>query len=107
MARRREIAPLNVKNMSYLRALIDVKGIITKLDRHIKGLSEMSQTQIAAAKLLLGKAMPDLVGMQLQSQHTETVRYVEVPRKAESVEAWMSDHADRLIDITPASDKVN
>jgi hypothetical protein len=67
----------------------------------------MSQTQIAAAKLLLGKAMPDLVGMQLQSQHTETVRYVEVPRKAESVEAWMSDHADRLIDITPASDKVN
>jgi hypothetical protein len=34
------------------------------------------------------------------------VRYVEIPRKSESVEAWVRDNAD-LTDLEPASDKAN
>jgi hypothetical protein len=42
-----------------------------------------------------------------QGDVEEPVRYVEVPRKAESAEAWLQQQTPALANAEPAKDKVN
>lgn len=51
------------------RARIQATRIIDKLQRHIDGEVEMQPTQINAARILLGKCVPDVK----QTEHTGEV----------------------------------
>lgn len=46
---------------------IKAASIVGKLQDHIDGTADMSQTQIAAAKILLGKVAPDLNKTDVQA----------------------------------------
>lgn len=48
------------------RDKISVGVIVQRLDAHIKGTVKMSPTQINAARILLGKTIPDLA----RTEHT-------------------------------------
>jgi hypothetical protein len=47
------------------REKIQVGGIMQRLIGHVKGEIELSSTQIAAAKILLSKTVPDLQSVEV------------------------------------------
>lgn len=47
-----------------VRAKIGASQIVNRLQNHIDGKVELSATQIAAAKILLGKSLPDLSSIE-------------------------------------------
>lgn len=55
MARR-----LNARNDEETRARIQASQLINRLQRHVDGEVEMTQTQIRAAEILLNKSLPNL-----------------------------------------------
>lgn len=56
---------------------------MSRLEKHGDGQIEMTQSQIAAAKLYLSKTLPDLSSMTLQGDadkpinHSVTVKYAD------------------------------
>ena len=51
-------ARLNRRQTESTLAKIQVGNVITKLQKHLNGEQELSQTQIAAARLLLDRTLP-------------------------------------------------
>lgn len=58
------------------RAKIQTAQIINRLQAHINGEIELSATQVSAAKVLLGKTLPDLGAVE----HTGTVEQTYIAR---------------------------
>jgi hypothetical protein len=54
-----------VEKMEAWRKSFDTTLLIKKLNGHVLGNETLSQTQIAAAKILLAKTIPDLKQMEL------------------------------------------
>jgi hypothetical protein len=61
-------APIKTVKSAEVRARIQVAKILYVLDEHVHGKRHMTTTQIAAAKILLDKALPDLHTTTLQSE---------------------------------------
>lgn len=53
-----------VKHQDIVRERIQVSAIVTRLQKHVAGKLEMSQTQIRAAEILLKKKLPDLASIE-------------------------------------------
>lgn len=47
-----------------IRARIQVGNIISRLQKHVDGVEDMSETRIKAAQILLRKALPDLAAIE-------------------------------------------
>ena len=56
---------MRVRHQDDVRAKIQSSMIIGYLAKHVSGEREMSATQIAAAKILLGKSIPDLQSVEM------------------------------------------
>lgn len=71
------------------RAKIQAAQIINRLHKCIMGELELSSQQVSAAKILLGKVIPDLSAVE---QTTEvTVRnVVEMPAPVKTTDEWQS-----------------
>ena len=52
-----------------VRAKIQASQLINRLTDHAFGKVELTQTQVNAIKILLGKSVPDLQAIQLDAQH--------------------------------------
>lgn len=57
---------------------IRVTHIMNRLLGHVDGEVEMSTTQIAAAKIILGKLVPDLSASKNEMEHSGTVALKEI-----------------------------
>jgi hypothetical protein len=53
-------ARLTTRQATLVRDRIKTTLILKRLEDHVDGKNEMSATQIQAARILLGKAIPDL-----------------------------------------------
>lgn len=60
------------------REKIQVGPILTKLQDHIQEKCELSSTQIAAAKILLGKVMPDVKQVEHTGKDGEALPAIQV-----------------------------
>lgn len=58
-------ARLRKTHQEDVRTKIQASQIINRLQKHIVGDIEMSASQVNAAKILLGKSLPDLSSVQL------------------------------------------
>lgn len=58
-------AKSRIEKQELWRSSFDTTVLIKRLNNHALGLSEMTQTQIAAAKILLGKTIPDLKAVEV------------------------------------------
>jgi hypothetical protein len=96
-------AALRAKFIPFDRNKIQVSQIVRRLYDHVQGKCQLSQTQIQAAKLLLGKALPDLVNIAHSGAVEQNIRYVEVPHKAPDALTWLEQQG-KLIDVTPLPD---
>jgi hypothetical protein len=54
-----------VEKMEAWRKSFDTTLLIKKLNGHVLGTAELSATQIAAAKILLAKTVPDLKAVEV------------------------------------------
>jgi hypothetical protein len=74
-----------------VKAKIQASQLINRLQRHALGEIEMTTTQIASAKILLDKSVPNLSSSEIKSE--TTVRYVaRIPNKATTSEEWQQEH---------------
>lgn len=64
---------LSPKVQAETRAKIDTTTIVNKLMQHVKGDNKMESTQIQAAKILLGKTLPDLQSIELSGDEDNPV----------------------------------
>jgi len=55
----------NLRHPDIVRQRIQTSQLINRLNNHVHGKCEMSQTQIRAAEILLKKALPDLQSTEL------------------------------------------
>lgn len=70
---------------------IRVGEILSRLVRHFEGKCEMSATQIAAAKLVLSKVVPDLRAVD-QILDARTPHYVINAQPELTIEEWQENH---------------
>ena len=77
------------------REKIQVSHIIRRLSKHVEGEVEMTTSQISAAKILLGKVLPDLQATQLTGEMT-TNYVARMPTKSESAEEWQQMYSPTL-----------
>lgn len=69
--------------------------LIKSLTEHVKGIREMTATQVSAGLGLLRKTMPDLAATEQKSEITH--RYVaRVPNAQPEMNEWQRQHADAL-----------
>lgn len=57
---------INLNHMPDVRAKIQSSQLINRLQGHANGTVELSPTQVNAAKILLGKTVPDLSSVTLE-----------------------------------------
>jgi hypothetical protein len=76
-------ARLRPKHQDEVRAKIQASQLINRLSNHALGKSEMSQTQIKAAEILLKKSMPDLSATELSTDPDKPLKGVLVWGKPE------------------------
>jgi hypothetical protein len=90
------------------RARIKVGNIITVLQKHIDGEHDMSSTQIAAAKILLDKALPNLTSVDVKSEETRPY-VIRAPSPESNVTDWLNRYGPKTIEHepTPPKDKAN
>jgi len=82
------------------RARIKVSNIITVLQKHIDGVHEMTATQIAAAKILLDKALPNLTSVENKSDITK-VYVLRAPPPERDGQTWLQKYGPKTIDHDP------
>ena len=63
-----------------IRAKIQASQLINRLTDHALGKIDLSNTQVSAIKILLGKSVPDLQSIQLEGagdngEHLHEVKY--------------------------------
>ena len=69
-----------------LRERIDASKIVTKLQNCVQGQEEMSSQQVAAARLLLNKVLPDAVQPTENPNDIKDVKHIPTWKLLESVE---------------------
>lgn len=72
---------LRPRRQDEVRAQIQAKQIINRLQGHVDGKVELSATQVQAAKILLSKTLPDLSATELSGNVEQPVYVVQVPAK--------------------------
>ena len=60
--------PLSQPKLEEMRRRIQATKLLKRLEDHVLNGDEMSQSQIAAARILLGKTIPDLQSVELTGQ---------------------------------------
>jgi len=96
-----------IKHDEDTRAKIKVGNIITVLQKHIDGVHEMTSTQIAAAKILLDKALPNLTSVDVKTDETKTY-VLRAPEPAENATDWLNRYGPKVIEHgKPPKDKAN
>lgn len=68
------------------REKIRITQIVNRLQGHVEGKVDMSSTQIAAAKILLGKTMPDLSAADITNHEADERSYEDI--RAEMVKEY-------------------
>lgn len=63
------------------KRLIQASQLLNRLYSHANGEVEMSQSQVNAAKVVIGKAIPDLKAMELTGQDGGPVQFSAIVRK--------------------------
>jgi hypothetical protein len=58
------------------KRLIQASQLINRLIQHAKGEIEMTQSQVNAAKIVIGKSIPDLKAMELSSDPERPIKTV-------------------------------
>jgi len=76
---------VKIRHDEETRAKIKVSQLLNRLQDHVFGVAEMTQTQIRAAEICLKKAIPDLT--YTESKSDITYHYAEVPKTADE-EEW-------------------
>jgi hypothetical protein len=69
--------------------------------------SDDDRVAMMAAQAILDRGYGKPVQQVDANINEGSVRYVEVPRKAESAEAWLQQQVPALANAEPAKDKVN
>lgn len=80
---------LNPQHDERTRAKIQTSQIINRLHEFVFGNVEMSSEQVQAAKILLGKTLPDLKQIEHSGETTHNV----VSEKPISAEEWAAKHS--------------
>ena len=70
-----------IEKMEAWRKSFDTTLLIKKLNGHALGQGEMTQTQIAAAKILLAKTVPDLKQVELRGDPDNPIQVVTEVRR--------------------------
>jgi hypothetical protein len=60
--------PMGRLHQEDVRAKIQASQLVNRLTDHVLGRTEMSPTQVQAAKILLGKTLPDLSAVELAGE---------------------------------------
>ena len=81
---------LNPQHDERTRAKIQTSQIINRLNDFVFDKVEMSSDQIAAARILLAKTLPDMK----QIEHTGETTHRIVSEEPMSAEDWTAQHAD-------------
>jgi hypothetical protein len=82
------------------RAKIQAAQIINRLQGHLDGKFELSQTQVRCAEILLRKVLPDLSATEIQGELMHN--FAMVPAVM-SQEQWLATRGDpKLIEHQPA-----
>ena len=58
------------------KRLIQASQLLNRLIQHAKGEIEMTQSQVNAAKIVIGKSIPDLKAMELSSDPERPIKTV-------------------------------
>lgn len=84
------------RHLEATRDKIQAAQIINRLYACISGKVELSAQQVAAAKVLLAKVLPDLQNTQVSGvlDHNYVAR---MPEQATTPEAWQEQHAPKTI----------
>ena len=61
-------ARLNKRHQGFVRDKIQASQIINRLQNHLDGKVELSQTQLRAAEILLKKSLPDLSAVEMTGE---------------------------------------
>lgn len=74
---------LHPRHQDEVRAKIQASQIINRLQNHLDGEVELSQTQVRAAEILLRKSIPDLASTELTGDPDKPLRGVLMWAKPE------------------------
>lgn len=74
------------------RERVKVTNLIERLQKHVNGEIELTATQINAARLLLGKAMPDLKAVE----HTGTLELNDARDAHQYTDAELESFLDAI-----------
>lgn len=61
-------ARLNPKHDEATRQKIQTSQLVNRLQDHVNGVAELSQTQVRAAEILLKKTLPDLSATEMSGE---------------------------------------
>jgi hypothetical protein len=70
-----------IEKMEAWRKSFDTTLLLKKLNGHVLGTAEMTATQIAAAKILLAKTLPDLKQVELSGDPDNPLQVVTEVRR--------------------------
>lgn len=84
------------RHMDGTREKIQAAQIINRLHGCVMGTVELTAQQVAAAKVLLAKVLPDLQATELTGEVTHAY-VVEVPAKPASTDEWKQQHAPTTV----------
>lgn len=76
------------------RAKIKVAELINRFQAHFRGEVELSQTQIAAGKILLDRALPVLQSVEHSGEIT-TTKVIRAPALTPTVTDWQDQHVPK------------
>lgn len=77
--------PMNKLHQEDVRKKIQASQLINRLTGHVLGEVEMSATQVQAARILLGKTLPDLSAVQMDANVTTKTLDQELAELNESL----------------------
>ena len=80
-----------IRHDESVRLKIKVGRIIDELHRHYFGERDMSATQLAAAKILLAKAIPDLQAVEISGE-ISTSKVIRAPAVANTSQSWSDQY---------------
>lgn len=66
----------------------------------------MTKDQVAAAKMLLDKALPNLTSVDVKSEETRTY-VLRAPEPAKNATDWLKNYGPKTIEHAPSKDKAN
>ncbi|HQT78826.1 MAG TPA: hypothetical protein PLD10_17375 [Rhodopila sp.] len=71
---------LRPRHSDEIRAKIQASQLVNRLTDHVLKGTDMSQTQVAAAKILLAKAVPDLKALEMNGPNGGPIQVTAIER---------------------------